>query len=293
MKKFLAHFIILFLAMQSYSQPFVDVLSINHQQLNTKIRNDSFDSKINNTFAGVLLPIKVDSSNYFIFRANAEVLRSDIAGYGISKEYSLKSILIGVGWQHSFGPKFSAIFQVLPKLAADFKDNMNEKFFQYGASLLMQYKLKSNFRFKAGVYYNREPFGNFFVPLFGADIMINKKNWIYGQLPLYFRYEHQFNKKIYSGIGLRFFGRSFRLSSDLNNDYIFNQENQVKIFADYYLTSKFVVFTEMGQTINYGLRRYGDQLKREKRIESPRAFLPINDGLFINAGFCYRIRKSF
>ena len=293
MKKYLTLFIVVFFALQSLSQPFVDVLSVNHQQLNTRTKNDSFSSKINNTFAGIILPIKVDSANYFILRANAEILKSDISGNGINESYSFNSFLIGIGWQHSFSSKLSANLLVLPKISADFKDKMNEKFFQYGASFLVQYKVKTNYRYKAGIYYNREPFGNFFVPLIGADIMLNKKNWIYGQLPLYFRYEHQFTEKFYSGLGFRFFGRSFRLSSVLNNDYIFNQENQVKIFADYYLKSKFVIYAEAGRTLNYGLKRYGYQLKRENRIENPRVFLPINDGFFINAGVCYRIRQSF
>lgn len=278
---------------QSYCQPFVDVLSLNHQQLNTKTKNDSFKCKVNNIFAGIILPIKIDSNNYLIARANFEMLKSDISGNGVNETYTLKSFLIGIGWQHTFNSKISATLLVLPKITSDFKDEMNEKFFQYGATFLLQYKAKSNFRYKAGVYYNREPFGNFFVPLFGADIMINKNNWIYGQLPLYFRYEHKFGKKLYAGTGMRFFGRSFRLSSKLNSNYIFNQENQIKIFADYYITPKIVVYAEVGRTINYGLKQYENNKKRENRIEFPRTFSGINDGFFINGGLCYRIRKSF
>ena len=278
----------------AFAQPFVDVISFNRQTMNTRTNNDSFDYKVKNTFAGITLPIRIDSGNYFILRMNGEFLqcRADNRN-GISSDASLKMFLLSPGWQHTINKKLSFTWLILPKLAYDFKSKPDGKDFQCGTSLLFQYKTRANFRYKAGVYYNREPFGNFFVPLIGADIQLNERNWIYGQLPLYFRYEHRFLKNLYSGLGCRFFGRSFRLNSGLNRSYVFMQENQVKYFLDYYLPANHVIYAEIGRTLNYGLKRFADNEPRKERMYSPTVFSKLQDGFFFNFGYAYRIRKDF
>lgn len=275
------------------AQPFVDVFTANHQRMATKTENDSFTNVYNNSFLGIILPIRIDSNNIFIARVNGEMLNSDVSGHGLSASVRLKSLLLGVGWQHHINKKWAFNALLLPKITSDFKDKINSKDFQIGGTFFVMYRLRQNFRYKAGVYYNREPFGNFFTPLLGADIQLNKRNWIYGQLPLYFRYEHRFTEKFYSGLGLRFFGRSFRLNSTLNHNYVFLQENQIKLFADYYLKKKLVVFAELGRTLGYGLRHYRDNTERTGRLQYPMQLASVKDGFYINAGVVYRVRNDF
>jgi len=284
---------IMLLVQLSKAQPFVDVLNINHQRMATRTESDSFTNVFNNTFFGILLPIKLDTNNIFISRANIEMLNSDVSGHGLSASVKLKSLLIGFGWQHHFNKKWGFNMQLLPKITSDFEDKINSKDFQMGGTFILMYKKKKNFRYKAGVYYNREPFGNFFTPLLGADIQLNERNWIYGQLPLYFRYEHKFTEKLYSGIGVRIFGRSFRLNSALNNNYVFLQENQIKLFADYYVKKKIVVYGEVGRTLGYGLRHYKDNTDRTGRMQYPTQLASVKDGFYINAGIAYRVRNDF
>lgn len=276
-----------------FAQPFVDVVAINHQVMSTKTVTDSFDTKFSNTYLNVMLPIKIDSGNYFLLRLNGELLGSKTSGFNKSGSADMRMAAIGVGWQHSFNEKFSSTLLFIPKIAGNMKDGITSNTFQMGATFLLQYRFNKNKRIKAGIYYNREPFGNFFVPLLGADIQINERNWIYGQLPLYYRYEHRFNKKLYSGIGFRFFGRSYRLDKSLNNNYFFLQENQFKVFFDYYLRPKFVSYIEFGRTVGYGFRQYRNGSARTDRQLQPMEYAPVNDGWMFNFGFAYRVRQNF
>lgn len=282
-----------FISICSFAQPFVDVLSLNHQRLQTKTESDSFIKHFNNSYVGITLPIRVDSNNYFIVRANGEMLNSNVKGHGHNSSVNIKMMLLGIGWQHTFNQHWSVSGLLLPKIASELKDQLASADFQFGGSLVVNYKVRRNYRFKAGIYYNREPFGNFFVPLVGADIELNKNNWIYGQLPLYFRYEHRFNKKLYSGLGVRIFGRSYRLSSDYNRNYVFLQENQIKLFCDYYLAKNLVLFAEIGRTMGYGLRQYKNNTQRTGRIYHPSVLSPVQDGFMINLGIALRVRRDF
>jgi len=278
---------------QILAQPFVDVISINHQWMKTKTVSDSFKNTFNNSFISIILPLKVDSNNYFILRMNGELLNSSVSGNGYSDEVKIKMGLFGLGWQHYFNKKLAITAFFLPKIASEAEGKLSSQDFQFGGTVLAQYKIRKNFRYKAGLYYNREPFGNFFVPLLGADVQLNKRNWIYGQLPLYFRYEHKFSEKIYSGFGARIFGRSYRLGQSHQRDYVFLQENQLKLFCDYYITPKIVVYGEVGKTIGYGLNRYKNNSERDTKLAYPYKFSPIKDGFYFNAGLAFRVRQSF
>lgn len=260
--------------------------------METKTERDSFKTLFNHSQLGIVLPLAVDSNNYFVLRFNGERLASNTSGLNKSSDATLNMYLLGIGWQHKFNEKFTVLVLALPKIASDLEDKLGSEDLQFGGSFLINYKLRKNQRYKFGLYYNREPFGNFFVPLLGADVQLGKKDWIYGQLPLFFRYEHQFSQKIYSGLGMRFFGRSYRLGSDLNDNYAFVQENQFKVFTDYYLTKTLVLFGEIGRTVGYGFKNY-KQGPRTDRQQNPLAFRPVKDGFFFNLGVCYRVRADF
>lgn len=163
-------------ALNSFAQPFTDVLNINHQYMKTKTANDSFSNTYYNTLLGILLPIKIDSSNYLIVRINGEINKSRLSGNGTDAGVNVKMLLFSLGWRHSFNKKFNLTALVHPKLTSDFVDKVNSNDFQMGATLLAQYKIRKNYRYKVGLYYNREPFGNFIIPLLGADVQLNKKN---------------------------------------------------------------------------------------------------------------------
>lgn len=273
------------------AQPFTDIASLSAQQLNTKYENGLSKNTTTNYFAGLLLPIKIDSNNTVIIRLNGEELVTKNAAYSPVKG-RLYALTLGLGVQHYFTRQLSAVLILMPKIASDFSEKFNENDRQYGGSLLFQYKFGKNFRAKAGLFYNREPFGNFFVPLFGVDWQISPRWMLYGTFPLINRLEFKINNHFYTGIGARIYGRSYRLNSYWNRDYIWNQENQIKYFFDCYLTQKLVLYTELGRTLGYGPKQILFDKSRANVVQNNPLYTPIKQGFFINLGIAFRIRNG-
>jgi hypothetical protein len=279
------------LALQINAQPFTDVAVLSAQQLNTKYSNSSFKNRTSNYFAGLLLPFKIDSNNTIIVRLNAEQLTTTNSGYAHIKS-SLYALTLGLGMQHYFNKKFSAVLLLMPKIASDFSEKFNRYDQQFGGSLLMQYKFGNNFRAKVGLFYNKEPFGNFFVPLFGVDWQISKRWMLYGTFPLINRLEFKVNEHFYTGVGARIYGRSYRLNSYWNRNYIWNQENQLKYFIDCYITNKIVCYAEIGRTLGYGPKQILFNQSRENVVLNHPMYLPLEQGYFVNIGLAFRIRNG-
>jgi hypothetical protein len=273
------------------AQPFTDIASFSAQQLNTKYKSNSSKNVTTNYFAGLLLPIKIDSNNTIIVRLNGEelVTKNEATTNVKGRLYALT---LGIGAQHYFNKKLSAVLLLMPKIASDFSEKINQYDRQYGGSLLVQYKFGKKFRAKAGLFYNKEPFGNFFVPLFGVDWQIGPRWMLYGTFPLMNRLEFKINEHFYTGLGVRIYGRSYRLNSYWNRDYVWNQENQIKYFFDYYITKKLICYAELGRTLRYGPKQIMFNKTRDNvQLNNP-VYQPIHQGFFVNVGMAFRIRTG-
>jgi hypothetical protein len=280
-----------FVSLNTNAQPYTDIASVSGQQLNTKYTNNEGRNITNNYFAGLLLPFKIDSSNTIIVRLNGEALATRNTNYKDTKG-ELYALTLGIGAQHYFNRELSAVLILMPKIASDFSEKINKYDQQYGGSILFQYKFGKNFRAKAGLFYNREPFGNFFVPLFGVDWQISTRWMLYGTFPLINRLEFKINEHFYTGLGARIYGRSYRLNSYWNHNYVWNQENQIKYFFDYYITKKLVCYTELGRTLGYGPKQIIFNSSRENVLQNNPLYTPIKQGFFVNVGFAFRIRTG-
>jgi len=270
------------------AQPFTDIAIFNAQQLNTKYESNASKNTTTNYFAGMLVPIKIDSNNTIIARINGEKL---VTKNGNSTG-SLYALTLGLGLQHYFNKKLSCVLLLMPKIASDFSEKFNQYDRQYGGSLLFQYKFGKNIRAKAGLFYNREPFGNFFVPLFGVDWQICPRWMLYGTFPLINRLEFKINDNFYTGLGARIYGRSYRLNSFWNRNFIWNQENQVKYFFDWYIKKKLVCYAELGRTFGYGPKQVLYNQTRENVVLNNSLYQPLKQGFFVNAGLAFRIRTG-
>lgn len=167
-----------------------------------------------------------------------------------------------------------------------------DKSFQYGGVLLTTWKKNPGLSFKFGLYYNKEFFGNYFMPLVGIDWKIDAKDNLFGILPGNMTWEHKVNQKLYYGFAFRALTNSFRLqtidpcfSGDCTGkNYLRIDDNQLGFFADRYLTKQIVATAEAGYTI---LRRYrfgfkGNQLHLRTDYK--------NDNFYFRVGLAYRLR---
>jgi hypothetical protein len=163
---------------------------------------------------------------------------------------------------------------------------------QYGGVILTTWKKSQDLSFKFGLYYNKEFFGSYLMPLIGLDWKINAKNNLFGVLPGNMIFEHKVTTKFYYGFVFRALTNSYReetidpcFSGDCSaRNYLRIDDNPLGIYADTYLSKKIVFSAEAGYTI---LRRYRYGFKGENfHFKTDYK----NDNFYFKASLAYRLR---
>jgi hypothetical protein len=188
------------------------------------------------------IPKVLKNGNTFFVRAHYEKL--EMRNDSLSSAYS--SITLPIGMQVQLkNPKVKFTGLIIPKIAgADLGAAFSDAF-QIGAYSLITVTESEKFRYKFGLYYNREFFGNFFIPLVGIDWKVSDRFTIYGTLPNSMKFSYAVApSRVNAGIAFRSMTRSFR-GEDVNTFVRYN-ELQLKAFFDFYITKKNVVFVEGG-----------------------------------------------
>jgi len=282
-----------------FSQPFVDILNTSFQSLNTTYKDSSkLKNTTDNYFLNITLPIKIDSLNTVIVRFYGENLYSQTKIDTSYLSYNLTSALLPIGLQHETkNKKWKYLGLLMPKLSGHLREETTNKDFQMGGYGLVTYNKSDKLKIKLGLFYNREFFGNFFVPLFGVDWRVSDRFQMYGVLPSNYRLEYALIKqKLYAGLGMKWYTRSYHIDlhngkTDSTNVYIKNQELQAKAFVEYYIAKRFVLFGEFGRTFNYSPKMYWSGSKNQ--VADFNLYSPIQDNFFFNMGLAYRIRFDF
>lgn len=291
-----------------FSQPFVDILNTSYQSLTTTYKDSlHYPNRTDQNFLNLTIPVKIDSQNMIIARFYGERLLTSYAAFTpfgpstgspimeTSANYTLWSALLPIGLQHeTSNKKWKLLGLAMPKISSDFKNQFNPTYdFQMGGYAMATYEKTGNFKLKFGLFYNREAFGNFFVPIGAVDWKVCGWFQMYGVLPNNYRFEFAlWQKKLYAGLAFKSYTRSYRLSGAYGHDYVRNNEVQAKLFVDVYFAKKFVLFGEFGRAIGYSPLVYKYGTKHDRSLSAPQYF-PINDAFFFSVGIAYRIRFDF
>lgn len=225
------------ISFSAQAQYFIDIFSFNRQAYH--VPNGAQTSDL---FVNAFIPKVLKNGNTVFVRAHYEKL--SMQRDSLSASYSSVTLPIGMQVQLK-NPKVKFTGLIIPKIAgqdlgAEFSD-----VFQIGAYSLFTVTESEKFRYKFGLYYNREFFGNFFVPLVGVDWKVTDRFSVFGTLPQSFKASYSIVPfRLNGGLAFRSMTRSFR-GEDLNTFVRYN-ELQVKAFMDFYITPKNVVFVEGG-----------------------------------------------
>lgn len=154
----------------------------------------------------------------------------------------------------------------------------DENLLQFGGAILANFRVSSNMRLKAGCYFNKEFFSDYWVPLAGIEWRINDRNLVSGTFPNSARFEHRFSNSFYMGVAYKSITNSYRLAE--GEGYLKILDNHVGIFADYYFTKHLVGMLEAGHTLlrETKIRNEGNTLTKKE------------NSLLFKAGIIYRIR---
>lgn len=273
------------------AQPFVDLINYNNQNFFSHY-NDSANSPvyIQDNLLNLFVPVKFKNDNVLIIRLNSEKAIVTRDGPSPLKE-NLFSVSLPLGFMFVSPDKrwkYTGIF--IPKLNSDLRDDL-ENDFQFGGIALVTRVFRTNLQLKFGMYYNREFWGNFFLPLLGLDWKINERWQMYGMMPSNFRMEYKLSKNWNTGVGWRSFQRSFRLSETFNNDFIWVKENQVKAYIEGFVYKNLLLSFDVYRSITYELSRndYSDVNLKKSGLST---FEPFQNNMGFTIGVVYRILNT-
>jgi hypothetical protein len=310
MKKKNLHILSLFLVLFCsglLAQPYVDLINFNYQSVRTDY-SDTFkgQNKVDNYVLNLTAPIKLDSQNTIIIRWFGEILNTSTtvktntevpfanvtANNDVTYSNSFYASILPIGLQHETkSKKWKYLLLAMPKIAGTYGEKLSSYNFQPGVFALATRKINENLSIKGGLFYNREFFGNFFVPIISADWKVNDRLRMYGTFPTFYKVEYQLcRQKVYTGLAYRSYTRSFLLPGEAHN-YIKMNDMSVKLFVDFYIKKKIFLFAEVGHMINYSLLDYSYKTRDE--IKTSVLYRKDKMPVFFNCGIAYRIRFDF
>lgn len=281
MRNLIATFIAILSVTTAIAQPFVDVVNVQVQQF-------GFNEKSTTEYTGnIFLPLELKSGSVVIIGASGNQLSFD-NGNDLPKT-NLSAISLQLGGIKKWNDEWSTMALAIPKISSDFKD-ITIKDYQMGGAGLMIKTVNEDFKYKFGLYYNREFFGNFFMPLFGFEWKATEKFKIFGVLPGNMNIEHKLSDKFYTGISYKSITTSFRISGFDDKLYVrdghkFWGHNQLKGFINYYPVKGLALYSEVGHTAFRQFNEY--ESGKKEQLSSLNGF---KDNLFINIGASIRVR---
>lgn len=286
------YFLLLLVSSIMFSQPYVDIATFNYQHFSAPYSiNSGLRSTTNVYNLNLFFPKEFKNGNTFLFRLNNELIATQTNSNNYNSS-SISSITALLGYQFTSKSKnWKTILMAIPKLASDFEDPIGTTDWQIGGLILGNYKANDKLKIKAGLYYNREAFGDFFVPLLGIDWKATDRLNFYGTLPNNYKIEYAVVKnKFFTGLNFKSQTRSFQLSQKQNNDYIRFDETVLKLFADYFLYKKILVFGEIGYSLGKSPLQYSTVTNELTSLNS--IYSASNKYPVFNIGIVYRIRTD-
>lgn len=166
----------------------------------------------------------------------------------------LHSVAVSLMYRSKISDKTSMTITVQPSIWSDFKDISGEDF-RFSTSLHFITRKDEHFSIGWGIIYSYQFFGNQIVPVIDIRYKKNAGKWkIGGALPLRPRIEYAFNNNTAVGFKLEGNYYSYRLSTQLNSQYLFYRQWDAGLFFDQKLTGKLYLTAAAGYAFNRSLQ---------------------------------------
>jgi len=276
------------------SQPFVDLLNVKYQRFpDVPFSVDSQNKlKSNQTEATLFIPLEQKNKDIIMVGGDFTQLSFSTSGANAAHA-NLFSTCMYLGYDRQLkNEKWRAMALAIPKYNSDVFKIATEDF-QMGGLFMMTYKKTATLKYHFGAYYNREFFGDYFIPLIGIDWRVNQRLNVFGDLPNTMNVEYKFGKAFYAGASMVSVISSYRINGSgtpgmyvREGDKNFGHD-QVKLFVNAYLAEHMVIFAEAGQTFNRYYELYNKQMDA---VSADPVYQRSRKGMFFNVGFAYRYR---
>lgn len=267
------------------AQQFIDLARIEYRiSPNNEVRTLGQTSlNIENADANILVPIKVDSSNYIL----AGFSHSSLALSGLLYQ----SNVVQMGWQHTWSQDWKSTLLFMPKSSTS-QRRLEKNDFQLGGVFIATKSKSPTFQWKFGAYINGDRFGMLTVPIFGFKWQVNPTTQIDASLPLGATIRKTVGKKFH--VGVVYSGRKFSFNN--GDSYLEVGDNNVWCFADVYLTKSIVLHVRAGHSVlrDYVFFKNGERVdvsfgSFELGDNRPQNSASISQGYSFQTGLIWRI----
>ncbi len=166
----------------------------------------------------------------------------------------LHSIGVSVGYSNKISDKTVMTITAQPQLACDMKQ-INGDDIRFNASVHFLTRKENGFSIGWGIAYAYQFFGNQIIPIIDIRYRKNIGEWrIGGALPLRPRIEYLFNKNTTVGFKLEGNYYSYRLSPQLNSQYLFYRQWDAGLYVDQRISKKWFFNASGGYAFNRSLQ---------------------------------------
>lgn len=275
-KRFIFFAFALLFFQTSIAQPYFDLAGYSY--LNSPLSRQGNKPLSNLSFHNAFLNIPVRSDSAItIFSSGYDHLNVSVKD---KENYGVHSVRLSVNRVQKWKKGRQGI------LVLNFRSNSDQELFrlenyQWGGAFIYSKRKSDRFRYSFGLYYNREFFGNFFVPLFGLNCRINEKWNVYGLLPNNMYLNFHALKHVHTGVMISFITSSYRLNL---MKYIRFNENQFKVYFNYVIGKSNVLLLEAGHSLFRNC-----EIGTGFSSSSGERDLNVSDGFMLKAGYVFRI----
>lgn len=248
------------LVSDSIAQPYIDPAIVYYSYSPGKgLQDNKALEAFNHLRAQLNIPVvmKKDSSTLLISPA-WEHRRIRLNENGAATD--VNSLLLILSLTKRIHPKWSVTIGIIPRWNGE-SHLLFSNGFQLGGAFYFTRNIKPLLKVRAGLYYNREFFGHFFMPIVGIEWKINARNYLFGNMPNSLTWENRINRKFSWGAVFRTFPNSYRLEPVFPTrrlDYYRITDIQTGIYGDIYILPKLVLTMEAGYALFRKLRLGGE-----------------------------------
>lgn len=272
-------FVFIFTISQRLSaQPYFDVICLQGALTRSTglVSNEKFDASTDWGSAQLSYPKKFSNRSILAITLGYDTWKIKSTG----SNHFYQSGYAPLTFIKPFSSDWKISFTGIPRFNKE-QGTSTENTWQFGGAVIITKKINEHLNLKAGLYYNKEFFGNYFLPLAGGEWKVNERLYIFGLLPNNLFVDYKLSEKVHTGFIYKGVTTTFRLKEENYFDYIRLQEGQLKLFVDFYITRKVVINFEGGHTV---AREYGFGFLDTKSYSAE-----FNDGYLLKAGLYYRM----
>jgi hypothetical protein len=262
------------LALHVRAQPYFDVAGLSMWQLPANASLNRAAETEGNMF--VSFPLQLDARNTFVVTGQYEIKYLDDPE--LPDGIRLHNTVLPLALKHQFRDSAWSVTGMALVRAVSTEFTFDHDVFQLAGAVIASYRVRPNLVLKGGLYYSREFFGDFVMPLAGLEWQVNDRLNIFGLINNSIKLEYRFTDRLLGGLVTKNITNSFR--DVASGGYYKVSDNHAGVFADVRFGKRLVWSVEAGHT----LLRY---IKARNGAGFPEQDA---DGPVFKTGLYYRVR---